>query len=290
MQGRVIKQISNRYTVLLEDQQIRTCIARGKVRLGISPVVGDFVDVQKFEDKYGIEKVYQRTNYLQRPPIANVDQAIVVMSAVNPPFSPLLVDQLIFLISCENIEPIILVTKMDLVTEDDIVYEYIADYRKGGYHVIVSGKNTDDLPELKILLKDKISVLTGQSGVGKSSFLNRLDPTFMLVTQEISHALGRGKHTTRNSELYAIGGGWIADTPGFSKLDFSLTTKERLAATLKDFNDYHGKCRFRDCLHDKEPGCAVKEAVDKKLISASRYQHYIECLQYIEEGRKANYD
>jgi len=290
VQGRVIKQISNRYTVLLEDQQIRTCIARGKVRLGISPVVGDYVDVQKFDDKYGIEKVYQRTNYLQRPPIANVDQAIVVMSALEPPFSTVLVDQLIFLISCENIEPIILVTKMDLVNKDDIIFNYIDDYRKGGYHVIVSGKNTDDLPELKILLKDKISVLTGQSGVGKSSFLNRLDPTFKLVTQEISHALGRGKHTTRNSELYAIGGGWIADTPGFSKLDFSLITKQRLASTLKDFSDYQGKCRFRDCLHDKEPGCAVKEAVGKKLISALRYQHYIECLKYIEEGRKANYD
>ncbi|MEA5026180.1 MAG: ribosome small subunit-dependent GTPase A [Erysipelotrichaceae bacterium] len=290
MQGQIIRLISNQYLVLLDDQRIVDCIARGKVRLQMAPVVGDRVEVEHLEDKFGIEKIYPRLNYLKRPPMANIDQAIIVMSAVEPDFSALLVDQLIFLISCERILPILLVTKMDLVKPDDQIYQHIADYRNSGYQVILTGKEYDNFDVLSALLAHKVTVLTGQSGVGKSSFLNRLDPTFELITQEISVALGRGKHTTRHVELHAIGEGWIADTPGFSKLDFSLLTKEQLAASILDFQPYQGKCRFRDCLHDKEPGCCIKEAVANGTVSSIRYQHYLECLGYIEEGRKASYD
>lgn len=292
MRGRIIKLISNQYTVLLENQQTVECIARGKLRQDKAPLAGDEVEVIQFEDKYGIEKIYPRKNYLLRPPIANVDQALIVMSACEPDFSTILVDQLLFLISHAGIKPLLLITKMDLVTDQKQIQDHIDDYRSGGYQVLCSGKDQDEkeLNELATVLKGKITVLSGQSGVGKSSMINRLSPEFSLQTQEISKALGRGKHTTRHVELHPVAGGWVADTPGFSKLDFSHIKKEELMYDILDFQPYLNQCRFRDCLHDKEPGCAVKEAKEKGLISPVRYRHYIDCLRIIEQGKKNLYD
>ena len=290
MKGQIIRLISNQYRVILENNEIVDCIARGKIRLGLSPVAGDIVEVATLVDKFGIEKIYPRKNYLKRPPIANVDQAIIVMSAVEPDFSMTLVDQLIFLISYADIMPTILISKMDLVKDHTKIEQIVNDYQKGGYRVITTGKDFENTDELLEVLSNKITVLAGQSGVGKSSFLNRLNPDFALITQEISQALGRGKHTTRHVELHHIGDGWVADTPGFSKLDFSVLDKEGLSRVIIDFLPYQGKCRFRDCLHDQEPGCAIKEAINKGEISKMRYLHYVECLRYIEEGRKDFYD
>lgn len=292
MIGTIIKLISNQYDVELENKEIVKCVARGKVRLnGLTPLAGDKVVVEKFDDKYGIEKILDRTNFLKRPPIANVDQALIVMSAKEPDFSAQLVDQLIFLISLANIKPLILVTKMDLVNEDDYVNELIADYKKSGYIVLLSGKDEiTDKEELALVLKDKITVLAGQSGVGKSSLLNKLAPDFKLETQQISKALNRGKHTTRHVELHKVAGGYVADTPGFSKLDFTRVKKEDLASAISDFEKYLGKCRFRDCKHDKEPDCAIKTAVENGEISKIRYRHYLECLRIIEEEGVEDYE
>lgn len=284
MVGRIIKIISNHYTVLTANNEKIECVAMGKVRLQDKPKAGDWVEYTHFSDQTGIEKILPRTNFLVRPPIANVDQALIVMSAKDPDFSCTLVDRILFLIVNAKIKPVLCITKMDLIQEDDVVYQWIEDYKKSGYEVVLSEKEVLG-EELADVLKGKITVLTGQSGVGKSSLLNKLNPNFRLQTQEISKALGRGKHTTRHIELHDVAGGWVADTPGFSSLDFTKMTETELAQSVPDFSAYLGKCKFRDCIHHNEPGCAVKKAVTEKSVSAIRYENYVECLALLQ-GRK----
>lgn len=275
MRGRIICIISSRYTVEFEDGSKQVCVAMGKLRKSQFPVVGDFVEVSKYEDTYGIEKIYERSNYLIRPLIANVDQAIIVMSCKDPDFSTTLIDRLIFLVSHAGITPKIVITKTDLISEDSPIYEIVAEYRESGYEVILKS----DKEALDNLFKGKISVLTGQSGAGKSSLLNALDDTLNLPTQEISKALGRGKHTTRHVELLPLKEGYIADTPGFSSLDFTPLSKSELAACVPDFKKYLGTCRFNDCIHENEPDCNIKRCVEEGLIPQRRYEHYVECLK-----------
>lgn len=282
MRGKIVKIISNRYTVLDENMDLIECRAMGKVRLQKTPLVGDDVEYEKYGDIFGIEKILERKNELIRPAVANIDQAVVVMSAKDPDFSAALVDRICFLIELKGITPVLLITKMDLIKEADPLYAIIEDYRASGIKVVLKSKDFYD-EEITDLFKGKISVLTGQSGVGKSSMLNALDPTFRLHTQEISKALGRGKHTTRHTQLHYVCGGWIADTPGFSSLDFSRVDKHELAAAILDFKPYAAKCRFRDCIHVNEPGCAVKQAVENKEISAIRYKNYCDVLKLIKE-------
>lgn len=274
MKGRVVCIVSQRYRVQFEDGTSKECIAMGKLRKGESPVVGDFVDVEIKSDAYCIERIYERSNYLVRPLIANVDQAIIVMSAVNPDFSTTLIDRLIFLITEANITPKIVVTKLDLLSDTSEIMAAVEDYRKSGYEVILKS----DEKALEALFDGKISVLTGQSGAGKSSLLNFLNSDLQLATQEISKALGRGKHTTRHVELIPYESGYIADTPGFSSLDFTHFTPQTLAQCVPDFLPYIGRCKFNDCVHVHEPGCAIKEAVEKGEVSRIRYEHYLECL------------
>ena len=269
MKGRIIRLISNQYAVLLEDGTTVNAMARGKLRLGKTPLAGDEVEVEVFEDKYGIEKIYDRQNSLRRPPIANVDQALIVMSVKEPDFSFTLVDRLIFLISYEGIEPVILLTKTDLGTPDECA-RIIDEYRDIGYQVLT---NRDPKEEIQKLLEGKITVLCGQSGVGKSTLLNMLDASFLLPTQPISKALGRGKHTTRHTELYDVLGGKMADTPGFSSLEFGELNSYALAGLVPEFQKA-GECRFPDCRHLKEPGCRVMEGIQKGIISSIRYDNY----------------
>lgn len=282
--GTIIKNISNQYEVLLENGEICLCVAMGKVRLDKKPLVGDHVLVEKFESQYGIQKILERKNELIRPAIANVDQAIIVMSAKDPDFSTTLVDRLIFLISLAHIEPVLCITKMDLIHDDDPIYESIKDYEKSGYRVYISGKEFDET-EIKGCFENKISVLTGQSGAGKSSLLNRINPEFELQTQMISKALGRGKHTTRHCQLFPINSGWVADTPGFSSLDFSRVNLLNLKEAILDFKQA-GECRFRDCVHLDEPDCAVKQAVEEGKISTIRYQNYKDVAKIIKQGKR----
>ncbi|MDO4378858.1 MAG: ribosome small subunit-dependent GTPase A [Erysipelotrichia bacterium] len=283
MQGKIIKILSNQYTIYDQGKRI-AALAMGKLRLGSKPLVGDNVEYDLINDRYCIDKIYPRENYLFRPAISNVDQAMIVMSAKSPDFSSVLVDRLIFLISYYHIEPLIVVSKMDLAEENDEVYKYIADYRKSGYRVILIGHDYN-LADLKKALAGKVTVLAGQSGVGKSSLLNKLDEKFALHTQEISKALNRGKHTTRHTELYEVCGGWLADTPGFSSLDFSSIKASELAARIKDFK-IEKSCKFNDCIHLNEPGCAIKEAVAQGKISAYRYKNYADVLALCDQRKE----
>lgn len=283
MQGKIIKILSNQYTVYDNGKRV-TALAMGKLRLGVKPLVGDNVEYDLINDKYCIDKIYSRENVLYRPAISNVDQAMIVMSAKQPDFSPALVDRLIFLISYYHVEPLIVVSKMDLTDENDLVYKYIADYKNSGYKIILVGHNYQ-LDDLKQALKGKVTVLAGQSGVGKSSLLNRLDKNFALHTQEISKALNRGKHTTRHTELYEVCDGWLADTPGFSSLDFSGIDGRKLAERIKDFK-VDNSCKFNDCRHLNEPGCAIKEGVAQGKISKIRYQNYIDILPLCNQRKE----
>lgn len=284
-QGRIIKIISNQYQILA-DGAIYDAIAMGKLRKGKSPIVGDFVQFEKMDDKYGIQKILPRKNELVRPLIANVDQAIIVMSAKDPDFSTVLVDRLLFQISYAKIKPVLCVSKMDLILEaEDPLFQYIEDYKRSGYEVYTAGKDFDT-QDIQDILKDKISVLTGQSGAGKSSLLNRIDHSLQIKTQQISKVLGRGKHTTRHSELFLINGGWIADTPGFSSLDFDHMDVLTLGKRIEDFKPYVDQCKFNDCIHINEPQCAVIEAVEQKAIVSYRYEHYKEIVSYIKQRRK----
>lgn len=279
-QGTIIKIISNQYTIDTKEGEI-IAIPRGKLRKEDSPVVGDVVSFEKIEDVYRIHSILPRKNRLLRPAIANVDQALIVTSVKDPDYSCHLLNRLIFLVSLAHVKPVIVVTKMDLV-KNKIDFEKEFDiYTKAGYEVFYSypGYNDDQLKEH---IDGKISVLCGQSGAGKSSLLNRLDPSFKLQTQEISKALGRGKHTTRHCQLHRVCNGWVADTPGFSSLDFSRLDTSHLDSLILDFQPFLNQCRFKDCIHVNEPDCAIKEAVQAKKINASIYLDY----KQIKEEKK----
>ncbi|MGP1376324.1 MAG: ribosome small subunit-dependent GTPase A [Bulleidia sp.] len=286
MKAKIIKILSKDYTVILCDGRVVPAVAMGKLRRGQSPVIGDEVEVEERSGRFGIQRIYPRRNQLYRPRCANVDQALIVMSVKDPDFSTTLVDRLCMLIVHAGIEPLLCVTKCDLGIPE-ATERAIRVYERGPMRVVRNGRKALN-PAFSGLFQNKITVLTGQSGAGKSSLLNELDPTFHLATQTISKALGRGKHTTRHSQLHPVCGGLVADTPGFSSLNFSHIKKEELAASVLAFRPYLGKCRFNDCLHYKEPGCAVKKAVEEKKIDAQRYAHYTEILEQLLQ-RKENY-
>ncbi len=284
MKGRIIKIISNQYTVLDHNYNSYETFCLGKIRnMNIKPKVGDLVDFNQVEDKYAIENVYPRENELVRPPLANIDQAIIVMSALEPAFSNVLVDRLIFLASYANIKPILYITKMDLVKADNIIFKYIEDYRSSGYTVLCGNKTTLDT-NLLTVIENKVSVLMGQSGVGKSSMLNLINPDYNLRTNIISKALNRGKHTTRHSELFLIDKALLADTPGFSALEFINIDPLILKDVIHDFKPFHNQCKFNDCIHINEPGCAIKKAVEENKLSKLRYESYKDVLTIIKNG------
>ncbi len=280
--GRIIRLISNQYQVLLEDDSIIDTIISGKMRLKMSPKAGDIVDVELREEKYVIVDIHERYNDLNRPPIANIDQMLIVMSTKKPEFSVNLVDQLLVMANYHGIKPIIIVSKYDLLSKDDEINIDIEDYRRSGYQVILSGK---DYPtkEIEDLIDNKFSVLSGQSGAGKSTLLNRINPDFQIRTQEISESLGRGKHTTRHVEFKPVKNAWIADTPGFSKIDMTILSKEDLRDSMHEFYEYAANCRFRDCYHIKEPGCGVIAAVENNEIPKKRYENYLKFYEEIDD-------
>lgn len=269
MQGKIIKVISNDYTVLAENKRY-ICKSRGKFRnMNITPLTGDNV-LFDVENRY-IMDILPRKNSLVRPPVANIDQAVIVMSVKEPELSTNLLDKLLVVIEYNNIKPIICFTKIDLVTDINVLNYYIDYYRKIGYDVYLN----NDLEAFKKIFKDKITVFTGQSGAGKSSLLNRLDTTLNLKTDAISMALGRGKHTTRHVELIALFDGFIADTPGFSSIDMSDMSILDIRDNFVEFNLYRDLCHYSDCMHKREDRCEVKKQLELNNIIPSRYDNYV---------------
>ncbi|WP_456275540.1 ribosome small subunit-dependent GTPase A [Bacillus sp. AK128] len=292
MQGKIIKALSGFYYVLNEEG-ITQCRGRGVFRKNkITPLVGDEVEFQAENESEGyIMEVLERKNDLVRPPIANVDQAILVFSAVQPDFNPLLLDRFLVLIESKHILPIICISKMDVVDEKgrQKIDQFADDYRQAGYDVLLTSTNEAETVELLLpYFKDKISVFAGQSGVGKSSILQVLRPDLVIKTDEISTHLGRGKHTTRHVELIEIGDGFVADTPGFSSLEFLEIEVEDLSSCFPEMRRIQQNCKFRGCTHLSEPKCAVKEAVQEGSIKEYRYENYLEFLQEIKD-RKPRY-
>ena len=273
MNGKIIKILSNDYTIKLENNDIITCKARGVFRnKNITPLAGDNVIVDI--DKKVITEIKMRKNELVRPPVANIDQAIIVTSCTSPDFSSNLLDKMINIIEFNNINPIICFTKYDLLENTNYIDSIINYYKEIGYKVYINNQ----IDDIKNIFRDKISILTGQTGVGKSTLINKISG-LNLNTNEISKALGRGKHTTRAIELYQICDGLIADTPGFSSLNFIDMTKEDIRDNFIEFNDYKDKCKYRDCNHINEDDCEIKRKVKENVILKERYENYIKFIQ-----------
>lgn len=283
-EGRIIKALSGFYYVK-SGEKIYQCRGRGVFRnQNITPLVGDFVEFNINEPDEGyVMKIYERTNELVRPPIANITQAIIVTSAISPDFSSKLLDRFLVLVESKGIKPLIFITKIDKLHDDlEDINGFKKAYEEIGYNVeLLSTKTQSDLTRLTHYFKDQVTVIAGQSGVGKSSLLNALNPSLLLETAEISESLGRGRHTTRHVELIELFGGLVADTPGFSSLDFRDIEKEELADCFPEMRKRREGCKFRGCLHYKEPKCAVKKAVADGEINKFRYEHYILFLEEI---------
>lgn len=275
--GQITKQISNLYTVRIQDN-LYGCRARGKFRNDkISPVVGDYVMVDT--EKLTIDEILERKNLLDRPVISNVDKAFIVTSTKKPNLDLNLLDKLISIITFNNIEPVICFTKTDLLDNKEL--EDINNLKK--YYEIIGIKTffNTETNAIKEYIKGSLIVLAGQTGAGKSSLINHLDDSYNIKTAAISEALGRGKHTTRHVELYEINNSLIADTPGFSCIDLKDMSKEQLRDTFIEFSEY--ECKYRDCMHNKEIGCKIKEAVEDKRILRSRYNNYLLFMEAINK-------
>lgn len=280
MVGRVIKLISNKWTVDVKGH-LYECSCVGKFKfLKQTPLVGDFVEID--EKNLIIRKILPRKNELIRPPVCNIDCAVILTSCKEPSFSSNLLDKMIVIIEYNNIRPIICFTKYDLLDDTSKIDETIDYYKSIGYEVYINNY----IDEIKLTLKDKVSVLTGQTGVGKSSLLNKLKKDLNLPTGEISKALGRGRHTTRHVELLNIDGALVADTPGFSSLDFIGMNKNDIKDNFIEFYKNQDNCKYKDCIHIKEDGCYIKNLVETGKIKKSRYENYKKFIESIEAGKR----
>ncbi len=277
IEGKIIKAISGFYYVYTGDEVVQ-CRARGKFRNNsLSPLVGDNVCITVGENREAsVEKILPRKNELVRPPLANLDNLFIIASIIDPKINTLIIDRLIAIAEYKKIEPILVLTKTDL---DSDYEKYVEIYEKAGFMVIVCDNTTGaGSKEVLDLMKGKISAFTGNTGVGKSTLLNTIFPELNLETGETSKKLGRGRHTTRYSELFMIDDGFIADTPGFSSLDFEKCeniSKEELPYCFREFENYLGQCKFTSCSHTTDKGCAILEAVHKGDICESRHNSYV---------------
>ena len=289
--GKIIKGIGGFYYVDTE-KGLYECRARGIFRKNkITPLVGDRVSISVVdeENKKGVvEEIEERDTELVRPPIANVEKALIVFAIKNPSPNLSLLDRFIVLAEKENLEIVIVFTKVDLDTDGELLGELKDIYEVSGYKVIsVSNKLKLNIDKIKEELKENTVVIAGPSGVGKSSLLNEVDKNFELKTGEVSDKIKRGKHTTRHAELLKLEcGGMVADTPGFSSLTLDDIDESELKEYFIEFDKYD-ECRFGSrCIHENEPSCAVKEAVENGEISKKRYESYIQLLNEIRSGKR----
>lgn len=287
MTGIIIRALSGFYDVDCGGEEIR-CRARGKFRYTKeTPLVGDRVEITPTEPGVGrLDKLLERKNAFQRPAVANMDQMVIIVSGAIPVTEPFLVDRIAALAELKNCEPVIVVNKCDL-NPGDKLYEI---YQSAGFQTLrVSAVTGQGMQELRSAIADKVNVFTGNSGVGKSSILNALDPEMRIPTGEVSEKLGRGRHTTRHVELFRLANGAIvADTPGFSSFDTEcpeLWDKEHLAYGFREFRPYLNDCRYVGCSHVKEKGCAVLKARKAGEILRSRHESYIRLYNAAKEHK-----
>ena len=284
MNDRIIKALSGFYYVQAEDGVVE-CRARGKFRKeGVSPLVGDFVTISRSGKSGTVEEILPRKNSFIRPAVANVDLLVLLASCAIPQTEPFLIDRVLAIAGQQGVEPLICVNKNDLEPGERLA----GIYRRAGFHVIVTSAETGEgIDELRAAISGKLSAFTGNSGVGKSSILNALCLELKLPVGEVSEKLGRGRHTTRHIELYCLGNGtFVADTPGFSSFDterMDLVLKDQLQYAFSDFAPYLGKCQFQDCAHLKEPGCAVRAALERGEIEPTRYESYKRLYEMAKE-------
>ena len=274
--GRIIRSLSGFYDVQTPEG-IVTCRGRGSLRRnGESPLTGDIVEISAEKGKGMVEKILPRKNSFIRPAVANIDALVVFAANVNPITEPFLIDRVAAIAGDRDVPVYLCVNKCDL----DPAVDLVKIYRNAGFTVIAASAETGEgVEQLRDLIRGKLTAFTGNSGVGKSSMLNRLCPQLQLPTGEVSEKLGRGRHTTRHVELYCLEQDtYVADTPGFSSFDtdqMEMILKENLQYAFPDFGAYLGCCQFHDCTHRKEPGCAVRKAVEDGLVEETRYDSYL---------------
>lgn len=287
VQGIVLRSIGGFYYVEAADM-VYTCRARGIFRRqGITPVAGDRVTISAKEDGTGmLEEVLERKNVLVRPPVANLDVLVLVASVCHPRTNTLVLDKMIAVAEKKGICPIIVINKIDLGDPSELEKIY---HSTGLECFTVSATDQKSLEPLRQRLAGKVCVFAGNSGVGKSSILNGIDPSLELSTGEISEKLGRGRHTTRTATLYHLADGYVVDTPGFSSLDMEQVesiSKDELADCFREFVPYDGKCRFIGCAHYREPNCAVRSAVESGEIAQSRYDSYVSMYEAVKDKKE----
>ena len=274
--GRIVRSLSGFYDVQIPGKVI-SCRGRGSLRKeGVTPLTGDMVEITLEHGKGMVERVLSRKNRFIRPAVANVDALVVFAANVNPVTEPFLIDRVAAIAGDQNVPVILCINKCDL----DPAVDLAKIYRNAGFSLIQASAQTGEgVEELRALLQGKLTAFTGNTGVGKSSMLNRLCPQLELATGEVSEKLGRGRHTTRHVELYALDEEtYVADTPGFSSFDtdqMDVLLKENLQYAFGDFAPYLGQCQFHDCSHRREPGCRVRQAVEEGNLEKTRYDSYL---------------
>jgi len=278
--GRIVRSLSGFYDVQT-DSGIISCRGRGHLRRGQDvPLTGDMVEITVEKGKGMVEKILPRKNHFVRPAVANVDVLVIFAASVNPITEPFLIDRVAAIAGDQEVQVVLCVNKCDL----DPAIDLTRIYKNAGFTVIQTSAETGEgVEQLRTAIAGKLVAFTGNSGVGKSSILNRLCPELGLATGEVSDKLGRGRHTTRHVELYDLGENtYVADTPGFSSFDtdqMEVILKENLQYAFPDFGDYIGRCQFPDCSHRKEPGCAVTAAVGEGRIERTRYDSYLKLYE-----------
>lgn len=274
--GRIIRSLSGFYEVRTPEGVV-TCRGRGSLRRsGDSPLTGDMVEITVEKGKGMVEKILPRKNSFVRPAVANIDVLVIFAANVNPVTEPFLIDRVAAIAGDREVPVVLCINKCDL----DPAVDLVRIYSRAGFPVILTSAETGEgVDALRKLIRGKLTAFTGNSGVGKSSMLNALCPDLGLATGEVSEKLGRGRHTTRHVELYDLGDDtYVADTPGFSSFDtdqMDIMLKENLQYAFPDFREHLGGCQFHDCTHRKEPGCAVRKALEDGILEPTRYDSYL---------------